>query len=523
MAASRALLANLIGASGHSPLGDDVRLIETHISWVVLAGDYAYKIKKPVDLGFLDFSTLSRRRHFCEEELRLNRRFAPSLYLDVVAIGGTPEQPLIGHEPALEWAVRMHRFADSAGLDTQVMHDTVTADDMQHFAAMLARIHAEADVSADAHFGSLEAIRQPALDNFSSIERDCADAMDVQNALPRLRSWTLQACVALTPEFAARRTDGRIRECHGDLHLGNIVHLGDQIVAFDCLEFDPALRWIDVISDVGFLYMDLLRVARADLAHAFLSHYLEASNDYAGLVTLPFYASYRALVRAKTTAVRIAQQESDHDWTEIADYLSLAEQITTPTRRPLLLICHGLSGSGKTHVSDTLITALPAIRIRSDVVRKHLHGMDELETSQSGTDRGIYDIDSSRKTYARLAVVAEYGLRAGINVIIDATCLRRSDRENLVNAADATQAGVVFLHCEADPATLEARVRARHARGADASEADVAVLRRQQASQEPLSSAELERTVTVDTTRKMDRTNIAARIRTLALSSDAHH
>ena len=521
--AARELIRSLTAPNGASPFGNETRLIETHISWVILTGDYAYKIKKPVDLGFLDFSTPDRRRHFCDEELRLNRRFAPSLYLDVVPIGGTPTAPIIDQEPAIEWAVRMRRFPDEAGLDLQVESDTVTTDDMQQFGALLARIHAQAEASIEARFGSLDAIQQPALDNFTSIERDCANNIKAREDLSRLRSWTLQACAALAPLFAQRLADGRIRECHGDLHLGNIVHLGDQIVAFDCLEFDPALRWIDVVSDVGFLYMDLLRVGRADLACAFLSRYLEASDDYAGLTTLPFYAVYRALVRAKTTALRIAQKNTDMEASEVVAYLTLGKQLAFPTERPVLIICHGLSGSGKTHLSDSLIAAIPAIRVRSDIVRKRLHGMAELETSYAAMNAGIYDAASTRETYAQLAADAGFGLRAGINVIVDATCLRSADRQCLVRAAEGAKAATVFLSCEADPVTLEERIRARHARGVDASEADVAVLRGQQAAQEPLSSEELERTVRIDTTRKMDSASIATEIRALALSPGSVH
>lgn len=523
IAAARQLIENLIAEISASSLGQDTRLIETHISWVILSGEYAYKIKKPVDLGFLNFSTLSRRKHFCTEELRLNRRFAPMLYLDRVSIGGSQAKPIIDHEPAIEWAVRMRRFPDDAGLDTQVITNGVSVDDMRTFGEVLARIHAEADANGESQFGSLDAIQQPALDNFTSIERDCADNAAVREVVERLRSWTLEASEVLAPVFEQRLTDDHIRECHGDLHLGNMVHLGDQIVAFDCLEFDPALRWIDVISDVGFLYMDLLRVGRADLAHTFLSRYLETSNDYAGLKTLAFYATYRALVRAKTTAVRLAQRDSDHDASEVSAYLTLAERLATPNNRPLLVICHGLSGSGKTHVSDGLIARLPAIRIRSDIVRKRLHRIAELETSESAMNAGIYDVKTSEKTYAQLAEAAGHGLRAGINVIVDATCLRREDRECLLREADAANGVAVLLHCEANLATLEARIRARHLRGADASEADVEVLHRQIASQEPLSSAERNRTVSVDTTRKMDSEEVTSRIRALALSSDDVH
>jgi len=494
-------------------------MIETHISWVILAGDYAYKIKKPVDLGFLDFSTLELRRHFCAEELRLNRRFAPSLYLDVVAIGGSEAHPVIGQEPAIEWAVRMHRFPADAGLDRQVPEGRVSAHDLHQFGETLALIHTRADVSSDPAYGTPASIMGPALDNFTSIERDCLDDPRIRAGAAELRDWTMRAGEALAPLFDERARAGRIRECHGDLHLGNIVRVDDACMAFDCLEFDPALRWIDVISDVGFLVMDLWRVGRADFACAFLNRYLEVSNDYPGLATLPFYGVYRALVRAKTTAVRIAQQRReradgpDHDLAAVEAYLEVAGRIARPPAAPVLVICHGLSGSGKTWVSDGLIAELPAIRVRSDVVRKHLHGLEELEHGGAGLNVGMYGKDATAATYEQVAANAAAGLRAGMNVIVDATFLRRAARQRLLEVADAAGAAGMILHCEASRAALEARIRARQAGAADASEADIDVLREQLRSEEPLTAAETDRTVVVDTEREVDFCAIAAALR----------
>jgi len=507
------LIRNLLKAAAYPHDATAPDLIETHISWVILAGEFAYKIKKPVDLDFLDFSTLDLRRHFCAEELRLNRRFAPSLYLDVVAIGGSPASPIIGQEPAIEWAVRMRRFPADAGLDQQLAQDRIAASDLHRFGAWLARLHARAAVSPDPAYGTLESIIGPALDNFISVERDCHEVEQIGARVTALRDWTVRAGEALAPVFAERVADGRIRECHGDLHVGNIVRLDDACVAFDCLEFDPALRWIDVISDVGFLVMDLQRCGRADLACTFLNRYLEISHDYSGLATLPFYAVYRALVRAKTTAARVAQQGPERrqqDFAPIVDYLALAARIAHPAAAPLLVITHGLSGSGKTWVSDGLIAELPAIRVRSDVVRKHLHGLGEHEHSDAGLNVGIYADAATVQTYDQLAANAALGLRAGMHVIVDATCLRRADRQRLAEVADAAGAPWMILHCEARREVLEARIRARQAQAADASEADIRVLHDQLRNAEPLSAAELRRAVVVDTERDVDFGAVAA-------------
>ncbi len=508
------LIRNLLRAAPYPHEAPHPQLIETHISWVLLAGDFAYKLKKPVDLGFLDFSTLERRRHFCEEELRLNRRFAPALYVDVVPIGGSVAEPRVGAEPAIEWAVRMRRFPVEAGLDHLIADGKVRADDMRQFGETLAHAHATAAISDDPEYGSLDAVRGPALDNFGSLDRD---APEFAEPLRRLHDWTTRASDALAPVFASRAADGRIRECHGDLHLANIVRLDSECVPFDCIEFDPALRWIDVFSDVGFLVMDLIRCGHTDLACEFLNRYLEVSGDYGGLVVLPYYCVYRALVRAKTTAVRLAQQGHRGDYDAVRTYIELAVRIAVPPTRPLLVVCHGLSGSGKTWISDRLISALPAIRVRSDIVRKRLHGLEELAPSGSQLDSGIYREDASRRTYERLAVVARRGLQAGWNVVVDATCLTRADRSRFDRVAEAADAGSALLSCQAGRQILEARVSARRAAGGDASEADLAVLRSQYRKLEPLSEAELDRSVVVDTTAPPDAADLANALRDRAM------
>jgi len=491
-------------------------LIETHISWVILAGEFAYKIKKPVDLGFLDFSTPALREHLCREELRLNRRFAPTLYLDVVPVGGSANVPRIGVTPAIEWAVKMHRFPADAELDHRIDSGLVAAEDLRRFGSEIAAIHADAAVSGEPARGSVASVSGPALENFATLERELPPDPDLRASLDALHAWTTTATDALAPRFDERVLAGRIRECHGDLHLGNIVQIDGHCIAFDCLEFNPELRWIDVISDVGFLTMDLLRVDRPDLACEFLNRYLEVSQDYAGLAVLPYYIAYRAMVRAKTTALRLEQQHESAFADTLEPYVSIARRASAPPPT-VLVVCHGLSGSGKTWLSDRLIGACPAIRIRSDLVRKHLHGLGELERSDSGLDTGIYAAESSARTYAALAAHAALGLRAGFDVIVDATCLRQEDRQRLLAAGSAAGARTALLHCAADRATLEARILRREATAADASEAGLAVLDRQLQAQEPLSAVELDRTVVVDTTTDVDIASIAIKLRERAL------
>ena len=279
-----------------------LRLLQTHISWVVLTGPYAYKVKKPVRYAFIDASTLERRRFLCEEELRLNRRFARDLYVDVVPIvrdGGLLK--VGGSGEPVEFAVRMHEFDPSQELAAQLAQGTVTAGDMAALATRLADSHLRAAVAtAQVPFGSFDKVRAAMLENFSLLRTHLSDPQDLK-LLERLTTWTNGSLARLKSLMHSRRQAGMVRECHGDLHARNIVRWREQWLPFDCLEFDPELRWVDVISDVAFLFMDLSSRHREDLAHEFLSRYLEKTGDYEGLRLLPLYAAYLALVRAKDT------------------------------------------------------------------------------------------------------------------------------------------------------------------------------------------------------------------------------
>lgn len=489
-----------------------IRALETHISWVLLTGSYAYKIKKPLNLGFLDFSTLDLRRHYCEEELRLNRRFAPDLYVDVVPIGGSSSAPRVGEEPAIEWAVRMHEFPVEAGLDAKLAQGRVTAVQLSELAERVAAAHASAPVPDDARFGSLDSIRRPAMDNFDSLQADC-DSPLLQQQLASLRGWTEREIERLAPVFAARTAGGFVRECHGDLHAGNVVCLDTGLVPFDCIEFSDELRCIDVVNDIAFLYMDLAYRQRPDLAAVFLNRYLECTGDYAGLRVLPFYLIYRAAVRAKIAAVRYRQHGVPADAASVADHLALATRRADPGDPPLLVACHGLSGSGKSWLSERLITALPALRLRSDVLRKQRAGLGELARSDSGLNQGLYARETSEQVYRELAGLARLGLAAGFDMLVDATCLRRAQRDAFRDAAYKAGARFVIAHCEAPRDVLEARIGRRSTQGADASEANLEVLEAQFANRDRLASDELAYCVTVDTTDDDAFSGLAERLR----------
>jgi aminoglycoside phosphotransferase family enzyme/predicted kinase len=479
-----------------------VEIVETHISWVLLAGDYAYKIKKPVDLGFLDFSTLTKRREYCAAELRLNRRLAPKIYLDVVGISGTPAAPVLGGTGTpFEYAVKMAQFPQAAQLDRVAARGELGREHMDLLAAELAAFHARVAVAGpESPFGTPEHVFEPVAENFRQIRARVASDLHAQ--LDRLEAWSRAQYAHLTPTFLARKRDGFVRECHGDAHLANMALLDGEIVLFDCIEFSDNLRWIDVMNELAFAVMDLDDRGHPELGRRLLNAYLEITGDYAGLDVFRFYQVYRALVRAKVAAIHLAQPGLDAGERERAlvsyrSYADLAERCTTPAS-PILLLTHGLSGTGKTVLSGMLLERRDLIRLRSDVERKRLHGLAADADSRSGLDSGLYTAAASARIYEHLARTAEALLRAGYGVIVDAAFLRHAQRELMYGVARRLGRSCVVLALRAPERLLRERIAERHSRGHDASEADVHVLARQQETIEALSAKELGRAVILD-------------------------
>ena len=482
----------------------EIAVLQTHISWVVLTGPYAYKVKKPVNLGFVDFSTLTKRHFFCQEELRLNRRLAPQLYIEVVAIYGTPERPRWHAAGApIEYAVKMVQFAQETLLSQLVDTGQLHGAHIDRLAHEVSAFHARiATADPLSRFGAPEAIYQPVQENF----RHLFDTIDdpVRQAHARaLEAWCQRTFAARRAAFVARKRDGFVRECHGDMHLGNMILLDDDVVIFDCLEFNEDLRWIDVASDVAFLTMDLEDRGRPDLAHRFLNGYLEATGDYGSLVLLPFYLTYRAMVRAKVAGIRLGQsglapEEAKHVREAFGSYLDLAERYTRPSR-PRLVITHGVSGSGKTYSTQRLVEATGAIRMRSDVERKRLFGLAPLERSTGRSTLNLYTPEATQRTYTQLAQQAALVVEAGWTAVVDATFLTRAQRDAFRRLAARLGVPFTILEFRADAETLRRRVAHRSAQGHDASEADVAVLHGQLAALESLTAAEQTYALTVDT------------------------
>lgn len=483
-----------------------IEVVETHISWVILTGDYAYKIKKAVELGFLDFTTLARREHFCREEVRLNRRLAPDWYLDVVPITGRVESPGVGGADApLEWAVQMREFERGAELARLLPTGAVTGEIIDEVADAVARFHATCarDTAVDG-YGAPEAVRRPIRNNLAALARGFADPA-TKALLERLREWSEAEHERLIPTLDARRTEGFVREGHGDLHLGNITLHDGHVLVFDCIEFDPQLRWIDVMSEIAFAVMDLTHRGRPDFARRLLNRYLERTGDYGGLAVLRYYLVYRALVRASVAAIRSAQTGASGagEGAEIRGYLDRAERFTHTA--PLsLIITHGVAGSGKTTVTSALLEAVDLIRIRSDVERKRLAGLAAEARSGSGVGGGLYTPEATQRSYQRLRTLAETVLRAGYSVVLDATFLDRHERDACRALARSTGAAFRILACRAHADALRERVVTREQAGQDASEAGLPVLARQLDRAIDLDADEMANVAVIDTSRPLD-------------------
>lgn len=474
-----------------------ITLLQTHISWVFLTGDWAYKLKKPVQFNFLDFSTLEKRHAACQEELRLNRRTAPSIYDSVVPLVRTAGGPRWnGEGETLEYAVRMRQFPQSDLLLERMQSGSLTVDHVEALGIAVARLHQLAGVAGRAtNFGSPAVTHRAVTDCFAVL-----DGSDFRGVIADLRSWTDAEALRLGPHFEARRQAGFIRECHGDLHLGNLVLIDGVPTLFDALEFNEELRWIDVVSDLAFLVMDLHDHGAPAFAWQVLNTWLEQTGDFAGLAALRYFLVYRAIVRAKVAALRLGQRslpeaERSKQAANVESYLALAKRFSS-RETPALVLMHGLSGSGKTHAARSLTRERGGIHCRSDVERKRLLGAWPPERVADVSPSVLYSAEATARTYDRLLEVAAAVLDSGHTVYVDAAFLRASDRRRFADLARSRGAAFRIVSCTAPSAVLESRVRNRLAERRDASDATLDVLRDQRQTSEPLSDEE--RRVTVE-------------------------
>ncbi|MGH1463200.1 MAG: AAA family ATPase [Neptuniibacter sp.] len=468
----------------------NIEVIETHISWLILTGEYAYKVKKPVDFGFLDFTTLAKRRHFCEEELRLNQRLAPDIYLAVVAIGGSQEQPIIGAEDGIfEYAVQMQQFNPDNRLDLLLQNHRFDPTWIDMLAEQIADFHHRIPiVSQDSPWGEPDTIWEVVSDNFMHIT-DTISEIDDWSKVQQLAHYTAQQFRNLTGLIEKRKAAGHIRECHGDLHLANITFHKQELRLFDCIEFNLQFRWIDTINDLAFLLMDLEANGEFRWSNRCLNRYLEICGDYQALPLLNFYKAYRSMVRAKVSVLG-----DMHDLKTMRRYLRLTDYYARD-RKPVLFLMHGISGSGKSHLSQQLIDQTDTIRIRSDVERKRLYR----EMSLKGEKVDLYGPQMNAITFNHLLDTSADLIRNGYSVVVDATSIRQRTRQSYIELAKKLNIPVRLIACECEVKLIEARLNKRASEGADASDADIAVMKEQIQHLQPLTPEEQELAVSVNT------------------------
>ncbi len=477
-----------------------VRLAQTHCSYVLMTGPYAYKIKKAVRFGFLDFSTLAKRKRACEDELRLNRRFSSDLYLETTPIVRVAPgvYRLGGKGEIVEYALKMREFPQTALFSRLFEKGELTRERLRETGRLLARLHQIAPTDAEiSGYGRVEAVRRVAEDNY----RDSLPFVgDVQTAeqLEQTRAYTERFFDRHSDWFARRQREGRVRECHGDLHLNNIFLDGDRVQVFDCIEFNRSFRCIDVIYDAAFLAIDLEVRGRRDLAYAFLNEYLERTGDYFGAAMLPLYGSIRAYVKAKVASLtqgdaRIGEEGRARARRQARACYRLAWDCAR-THRAEIWAMSGLSGSGKSTVAAWLAERLGAVRIRSDAVRKHMGGAPLTESA----DPSLYTAEMTERVYRRMADLALLLTSQGLPVILDAKYDRRRFREEVTARARAKGVPARFLRCHAPLSELRKRLARR---SGDVSDATPDLVWRQYCAEQPFSDEERGCLTTLDTTK----------------------
>ncbi len=487
----------------------NIRVVETHISWVILTGPFAYKLKKPVRLGFVHYSTLEQRRRSCEGEVRVSSRFAPDLAMTVVRITGSVDEPRVGGEgEAIEWGVRLVQFDENDQLDRRCGQNRLAPADCRALGEAIAAIEERLPRALpSAQFGTAESVLEAAAVNLATL-RD--GFPDLAGRVHRLEQALQARLTRAAPTLVARKAAGRVRECHGDLHLANIVLHDGRMTPFDAIEFSDNLRWIDVANDIAFLTMDLESRGRSDLAAQVVSSWVEAADDHAALAVIPTYELYRAIVRASIAAIRNGE-DSAPARAEALRYLDLADRLALRDQPVMVATC-GVSGSGKSIVSGELVGAIRGIRIRSDVERKRLAGLRPMERPHdTRPSAAIYDDASSRRVYGRLRDLAGGILDSGWSVVVDAACGQRWQRSMLAEVAASRGVPIVWVRFELPAETVLARVAARQSRGDDPSDATVEVVRRQLETFEPIGADERADAV-VRVTAADDPDRIVARV-----------
>ncbi len=481
------------------PVTSPIQLMQTHASYVLLTGEFAYKLKKPVNFGFLDYSTVAKRQHFCTEELRLNQRGAKELYLAVLPIAKQDDRYHLGNDGEIvDYAVKMLQFPQSSLLSNMFEAGMIATADIEEMGRVVAEFHSRAQTNEYiSDFGQVDRVKESIDDNYRHTEKYINRAQ-TQPQFTETKAYTDRFLSEHSELFTSRVTGGFIRECHGDLHLRNICRWQDKILLFDCIEFNEPFRFVDTMYDVAFAVMDLEARGRKDLANRFLNTYIEQTGDWEGLQVLPIYLSRQAYVRAKVTSFLLDDPlipRGDRDAAAIAAaaYYHQAWEYTR-SRQGKLILLSGLSGSGKSTLGKKIAQAIGAVHLRSDAVRKHLGGIPLLAKG----DASLYTPEMTAKTYDRVLALGRKLTERGFSVILDAKYDLQSLRAAVVNFAQSQGIPLQIMHCIAPDAVLRSRLQQRTG---DIADATVDLLASQQATWEDFTPAERAYVTTVDTTQ----------------------
>jgi aminoglycoside phosphotransferase family enzyme/predicted kinase len=463
-----------------------VELRETNTSWVFLAGELAYKVKKPVSFAFLDYGTVERRHEMCREEIRLNRRLAPHIYLGVVGIAQPGRYRLTGEDDpaAVEYAIEMRRVREERSLEALIRDDLLQLGDVNPVARRLATFHVDAAV-APRRFRQTRVLVESVEENLRTLE-EAGEGILAAGRLAAARRFTQAFMAANQERIEARARGGLVRECHGDLRAEHVIVEADgEVYVYDCVEFNPELRHIDPGSDLSFLIMDLTRLGADDAASRLLAEYRRCGGDPGDDSLVSFFASFRAWVRAKVACLtaRGSQDTSERAPSEsrARELLMLGHRFAWRARDPVVLSICGVAGSGKTTLADALGAASGWPRVSSDLTRKQLAGVPSTERARSWHYSGEF----TARTYREMGESVERLLERGNGVIVDATFHRREERDAF-RAGLGESSAPVFVECRAPAETLAARVRTRESEPDHVSDADPTIVERQLAAMEPL-------------------------------------
>lgn len=473
-----------------------ITTIETHISIVFLTGEFAYKLKKPVNFGFLDFSALTARQRFCELEISLNKRTAPDLYLDVCPLYLDSTNQKISFEPkanAVEYLVKMRQFDPNKVLGTYLQHHTLEHSQVQFLANALAKFHLAAQsTTTDSNWGHPDDIIQPMLDNFATLLNNFTHD-ETQYRLKHLSDWTKFTQKSLWQILLQRKQEGFIKACHGDMHLDNITLIDGQPTLFDGIEFNEQFRWIDTQNDLAFLLIDLDYRGKQRLKRQILNRYVQETGDFDGLKLLMFYQVYRAMVRSKITALRFHQFDKNSPerpiyWQRALDYLKQAEDYAYRVSQPTLMLMQGVSGSGKSFYAQQILQDQDVIILSSDRERKRLFGIEPLTRVDDKDRLKLYSQEMNQRTHDRLQHLAKQLLRDGFSVIVDATFLKAEHRAPYQALAQCHQAAFVIFSIDPDQELVEKQIQQRITENQDPSDANVYVMQQQlKHNQRPIS------------------------------------